>query len=101
MRCYLYGCNNYSYHKQWPHSVGCNICMGPEAFCSDNYLIFSQEMSLCMLMKFASTEGKFPLQKLDWCEHYSFPRELIQVRHSLNYELLLPLIMLRPGQVVW
>ncbi|KAG5272901.1 hypothetical protein AALO_G00170550 [Alosa alosa] len=37
-----------------------------------------KEASLCMLMKFASTEGKFPLQKLDWCEHYSFPRELIQ-----------------------
>ncbi|XP_062409784.1 nucleolar complex protein 4 homolog [Sardina pilchardus] len=37
-----------------------------------------KEASLCMLMKLASTEGKFPLQKLDWCEHYSFPRELIQ-----------------------
>ncbi|XP_031433237.1 nucleolar complex protein 4 homolog [Clupea harengus] len=37
-----------------------------------------KESSLCMLMKFASTEGKFPLQKLDWCEHYSFPRELLE-----------------------
>ncbi|KAL2099845.1 hypothetical protein ACEWY4_004239 [Coilia grayii] len=37
-----------------------------------------KETSLCTLMKFVSTEGKFPLQKLDWCEHYSFPRELVQ-----------------------
>lgn len=29
-------------------------------------------------MKFAEVEGKFPLQDLDWSEHYSFPRELIK-----------------------
>uniref|UniRef100_A0A674C6X2 Nucleolar complex associated 4 homolog n=1 Tax=Salmo trutta TaxID=8032 RepID=A0A674C6X2_SALTR len=37
-----------------------------------------QESALCALMQFASMEGKFPLQDLDWSEHYSFPRELIQ-----------------------
>uniref|UniRef100_A0A8K9XRY4 CCAAT-binding factor domain-containing protein n=1 Tax=Oncorhynchus mykiss TaxID=8022 RepID=A0A8K9XRY4_ONCMY len=37
-----------------------------------------QESALCSLIKFASTEGKFPLHDLDWIEHYSFPRKLIQ-----------------------
>uniref|UniRef100_A0A8C8MN60 CCAAT-binding factor domain-containing protein n=1 Tax=Oncorhynchus tshawytscha TaxID=74940 RepID=A0A8C8MN60_ONCTS len=37
-----------------------------------------KESALCALMQFASMEGKFPLQDLDWSEHYSFPRELIQ-----------------------
>ncbi|XP_030625514.1 nucleolar complex protein 4 homolog [Chanos chanos] len=37
-----------------------------------------KESCLCTLMKFASAEGKHPLQKMDWCEHYNFPRELIQ-----------------------
>jgi len=40
-------------------------------------------MSLCALMKFVAAEGKHPLQNLDWCEHYNFPRELILV--SLIY----------------
>ena len=31
-------------------------------------------------MKFAAGEGQHPLEDLDWNEHYSFPRELIQVR---------------------
>ncbi|KAM9794192.1 nucleolar complex protein 4 homolog [Syngnathus typhle] len=37
-----------------------------------------QEASLCCLMKFAAGEGKHPLMDLDWSEHHSFPRELIQ-----------------------
>ncbi|XP_061658094.1 nucleolar complex protein 4 homolog isoform X2 [Syngnathoides biaculeatus] len=37
-----------------------------------------QEASLCCLMKFAAGEGQDPLEDLDWSEHYSFPRELIQ-----------------------
>ncbi|XP_046870824.1 nucleolar complex protein 4 homolog [Hypomesus transpacificus] len=37
-----------------------------------------KETALCTLMKFAEVEGKFPLQDLDWSEHYSFPRELIK-----------------------
>ncbi|XP_029506890.2 nucleolar complex protein 4 homolog isoform X1 [Oncorhynchus nerka] len=37
-----------------------------------------KESALCALMQFASMEGKFPLQDLDWSENYSFPRELIQ-----------------------
>ncbi|XP_058473421.1 nucleolar complex protein 4 homolog [Solea solea] len=36
------------------------------------------ESSLCCLMKFATAEGQHPLEDLDWSEHYSFPRELIQ-----------------------
>lgn len=44
-----------------------------------------QESALCALMEFASMEGKFPLQDLDWSEHYSFPRELIQVGVSVKY----------------
>lgn len=42
----------------------------------DSQLI--KESALCALMKFAAGEGKVPLQGLDWREHYSFPRELIQ-----------------------
>ncbi|XP_019738183.1 nucleolar complex protein 4 homolog [Hippocampus comes] len=37
-----------------------------------------QEASLCCLMKFAAAEGQHPLEDLDWSEHYSFPRELMQ-----------------------
>ncbi|XP_068561595.1 nucleolar complex protein 4 homolog [Cebidichthys violaceus] len=37
-----------------------------------------KESALCCLMKFAAGEGQHPLQDLDWSEHYSFPRELIQ-----------------------
>ncbi|XP_077353516.1 nucleolar complex protein 4 homolog [Festucalex cinctus] len=37
-----------------------------------------QEASLCCLMKFAVREGQHPLEDLDWSEHYSFPRELMQ-----------------------
>ncbi|XP_054612330.1 nucleolar complex protein 4 homolog [Dunckerocampus dactyliophorus] len=37
-----------------------------------------QEASLCCLMKFAAGQGRHPLQDLDWSEHYSFPRELLQ-----------------------
>ncbi|XP_061554556.1 nucleolar complex protein 4 homolog isoform X2 [Phycodurus eques] len=37
-----------------------------------------QEVSLCCLMKFAAGEGQHPLEDLDWSEHYSFPRELMQ-----------------------
>ncbi|KAI9524794.1 Nucleolar complex protein 4 [Dissostichus eleginoides] len=37
-----------------------------------------QETALCCLMKFAAAEGKHPLEDLDWTEHYSFPRELLQ-----------------------
>ena len=32
-------------------------------------------------MKFAAAEGKHPLEDLDWTEHYSFPRELLQVKY--------------------
>uniref|UniRef100_A0A672ZP04 CCAAT-binding factor domain-containing protein n=1 Tax=Sphaeramia orbicularis TaxID=375764 RepID=A0A672ZP04_9TELE len=38
-----------------------------------------KESALSCLMKFAATEGQHPLEDLDWSEHYSFPRELIQV----------------------
>uniref|UniRef100_A0A668A5E2 Nucleolar complex associated 4 homolog n=1 Tax=Myripristis murdjan TaxID=586833 RepID=A0A668A5E2_9TELE len=37
-----------------------------------------KEAALCCLMKFAAGEGQRPLEDLDWSEHYSFPRELIQ-----------------------
>ncbi|KAM9338243.1 nucleolar complex protein 4 homolog [Symphorus nematophorus] len=37
-----------------------------------------KESALCCLMKFAAAEGRHPLEDLDWSEHYSFPRELIQ-----------------------
>uniref|UniRef100_A0A669EK42 Nucleolar complex associated 4 homolog n=1 Tax=Oreochromis niloticus TaxID=8128 RepID=A0A669EK42_ORENI len=37
-----------------------------------------QESAMCCLMKFAAGEGRHPLEDLDWSEHYSFPRELIQ-----------------------
>nr|XP_019937315.1 PREDICTED: nucleolar complex protein 4 homolog [Paralichthys olivaceus] len=37
-----------------------------------------KETALCCLMKFAAGEGQYPLDDLDWSEHYSFPRELIQ-----------------------
>ncbi|KAK7131347.1 hypothetical protein R3I94_016474 [Phoxinus phoxinus] len=45
-----------------------------------------KETSLCALMKFVAAEGKHPLQNLDWCEHYNFPRELILalVKHLLS-----------------
>ncbi|XP_068430444.1 nucleolar complex protein 4 homolog [Clinocottus analis] len=43
-----------------------------------------KESALCCLMKFAAGEGQHPLEDLDWNEHYSFPRELIQaVVHRL------------------
>lgn len=38
-----------------------------------------KESALCCLIKFATAEGQHPLEDLDWSEHYSFPRELIQV----------------------
>ncbi|XP_062867285.1 nucleolar complex protein 4 homolog [Trichomycterus rosablanca] len=36
-----------------------------------------KESALCALMRFAAAEGKHPLQKLDWSDHYNFPLELI------------------------
>ncbi|GAA6075739.1 nucleolar complex protein 4 homolog, partial [Tachysurus ichikawai] len=36
-----------------------------------------KESALCALMKLAAAEGKHPLQKQDWSQHYNFPRELI------------------------
>ncbi|MCJ8741141.1 hypothetical protein PDJAM_G00067330 [Pangasius djambal] len=36
-----------------------------------------KESALCAIMKFAAAEGKHPLQKQDWSQHYSFPKELI------------------------
>lgn len=42
--------------------------------------VWIQESALCCLMKFAAGEGEHPLEDLDWNEHFSFPRELIQVR---------------------
>lgn len=30
-------------------------------------------------MSFAAAEGRDPLEDLDWSEHYSFPKELLQV----------------------
>uniref|UniRef100_A0A8C8JXX4 CCAAT-binding factor domain-containing protein n=1 Tax=Oncorhynchus tshawytscha TaxID=74940 RepID=A0A8C8JXX4_ONCTS len=44
----------------------------------NNFNNLTELHALCALMQFASMEGKFPLQDLDWSEHYSFPRELIQ-----------------------
>lgn len=38
-----------------------------------------KESALCCLIKFAAAEGQNPLEDLDWSEHYSFPREMIQV----------------------
>uniref|UniRef100_A0A7N9B1Z9 Nucleolar complex associated 4 homolog n=1 Tax=Mastacembelus armatus TaxID=205130 RepID=A0A7N9B1Z9_9TELE len=37
-----------------------------------------KESGLCCLMRFAAEEGQHPLEDLDWSEHYSFPRALIQ-----------------------
>ncbi|MEQ2269749.1 Nucleolar complex protein 4 [Xenotaenia resolanae] len=43
-----------------------------------------KESALCCLMKFAEGQGQHPLEDLDWSEHFSFPRELIQaVVHNL------------------
>uniref|UniRef100_A0A8B9HF31 CCAAT-binding factor domain-containing protein n=1 Tax=Astyanax mexicanus TaxID=7994 RepID=A0A8B9HF31_ASTMX len=36
-----------------------------------------KEAALCTLMKFAAAEGKHPLQKQEWSEHFNFPIELI------------------------
>ncbi|XP_047425149.1 nucleolar complex protein 4 homolog [Mugil cephalus] len=36
-----------------------------------------KESALCCLIKFATGEGQYPLEDLDWSEHYSFPRELV------------------------
>ncbi|XP_042365435.1 nucleolar complex protein 4 homolog [Plectropomus leopardus] len=44
----------------------------------DHELHGVKESALCCLMKFAAAEGQNPLEDLDWTEHYSFPRELIQ-----------------------
>ncbi|XP_075999468.1 nucleolar complex protein 4 homolog [Genypterus blacodes] len=44
----------------------------------DHELHEVKEGALCCLMKFAAGEGQHPLEDLDWSEHYSFPRELIQ-----------------------
>ncbi|KAM8829174.1 nucleolar complex protein 4 homolog [Spinachia spinachia] len=44
----------------------------------DHELYSVKESALCCLMKFAEGEGRHPLEDLDWSEHYSFPRELIQ-----------------------
>lgn len=41
--------------------------------------VWLQEGTLYCLMEFAAAEGQYPLQDLDWSEHYSFPRELIKV----------------------
>ncbi|XP_033832205.1 nucleolar complex protein 4 homolog [Periophthalmus magnuspinnatus] len=38
-----------------------------------------KEAAICCLMKFAESEGQHPLEDLDWSEHYSFPREFIQL----------------------
>ncbi|KAJ0047402.1 hypothetical protein NL108_002213, partial [Boleophthalmus pectinirostris] len=38
-----------------------------------------KEAALCCLMKFAENEGQHPLEDLDWSEHYTFPREFIQL----------------------
>uniref|UniRef100_A0A8C7RSX4 CCAAT-binding factor domain-containing protein n=1 Tax=Oncorhynchus mykiss TaxID=8022 RepID=A0A8C7RSX4_ONCMY len=56
-----------------------------------------KESALCALMQFASMEGKFPLQDLDWSEHYSFPRELIQavVERLLSQEEDMALLISR------
>lgn len=45
----------------------------------DHELHRVKESALCCLMKFAEGEGQHPLEDLDWSEHYSFPRELIQM----------------------
>nr|XP_057912575.1 nucleolar complex protein 4 homolog [Doryrhamphus excisus] len=37
-----------------------------------------QVASLCCLMKFAAAQGQHPLEDLDWSEHFTFPRELLQ-----------------------
>uniref|UniRef100_A0A8C5GGF3 CCAAT-binding factor domain-containing protein n=1 Tax=Gouania willdenowi TaxID=441366 RepID=A0A8C5GGF3_GOUWI len=37
-----------------------------------------KENALCCLIKCATAQGRHPLEDLDWSEHYSFPRELIQ-----------------------
>ncbi|XP_005799747.1 nucleolar complex protein 4 homolog [Xiphophorus maculatus] len=43
-----------------------------------------KESALCCLMKFAAGQGLHPLEDLDWSEHFSFPRELIQaVVHNI------------------
>uniref|UniRef100_A0A8C6NT22 Nucleolar complex associated 4 homolog n=1 Tax=Nothobranchius furzeri TaxID=105023 RepID=A0A8C6NT22_NOTFU len=38
-----------------------------------------KESVLSCLMKFAAAEGQHPLEDMDWSEHYSFPRQLIQL----------------------
>uniref|UniRef100_A0A3B3ZLF6 CCAAT-binding factor domain-containing protein n=1 Tax=Periophthalmus magnuspinnatus TaxID=409849 RepID=A0A3B3ZLF6_9GOBI len=43
-----------------------------------------KEAAICCLMKFAESEGQHPLEDLDWSEHYSFPREFIQVGRLLS-----------------
>ncbi|CAL8276651.1 unnamed protein product [Merluccius merluccius] len=38
-----------------------------------------KETALVALMKLAAVEGQYPLEDLNWSEHFSFPRALLQV----------------------
>ncbi|MGH0169164.1 UNVERIFIED_CONTAM: hypothetical protein FKN15_056001 [Acipenser sinensis] len=61
----------------------------------DEYQV--KEAALCALMKFVEMEGKRSLLKVDWDEHYSFPRELLKsvVEHLLSLEKHMSLLISR------
>ncbi|MGH0114679.1 UNVERIFIED_CONTAM: hypothetical protein FKN15_033996 [Acipenser sinensis] len=61
----------------------------------DEYQV--KEAALCTLMKFVEMEGKRSLLKVDWDEHYSFPRELLKsvVEHLLSLEKDMSLLISR------
>ncbi|MGH0163700.1 UNVERIFIED_CONTAM: hypothetical protein FKN15_048536 [Acipenser sinensis] len=61
----------------------------------DEYQV--KEAALCALMKFVEMEGKRSLLKVDWDEHYSFPRELLKsvVEHLLSLEKDMSLLISR------
>ncbi|XP_041078704.1 nucleolar complex protein 4 homolog [Polyodon spathula] len=61
----------------------------------DEYQV--EEAALCALMKFVEMEGKHSLLKVDWDEHYSFPRELLKsvVQHLLSLEKDMSLLISR------
>ncbi|MGH0140743.1 UNVERIFIED_CONTAM: hypothetical protein FKN15_072254 [Acipenser sinensis] len=57
----------------------------------------AKEAALYALMKFVEMEGKRSLLKVDWDEHYSFPRELLKsvVEHLLSLEKHMSLLISR------
>ncbi|KAG8597376.1 hypothetical protein GDO81_002272 [Engystomops pustulosus] len=52
----------------------CVSCLGEQLHTAS-----SQELALCMLMKFIQLEGRFPLESAIWKDGYRFPRHLLKL----------------------